>query len=161
MAFFSYLSVQVLKVLNSRNTVRELSLEDLYRVLFSAAHVLLAYLNVIRSNEMLSPVVIQWERQQVMCVSSPLYFACTYIHILTNSIYPYHSYWSIHIYMWIEDGARRGHITMHACKYKCNYYFIICKIPLKHCLANHHSMVTILYVCIYYLQSGIHEAIYL
>ena len=39
----SCLSVQVLKVLNSRSTVRELSLEDLYHnaLLYSSSHVLL------------------------------------------------------------------------------------------------------------------------
>ena len=60
----SCLSVQVLKALNSRSSVRELSLEDLYHntLLCSSCHVLLVYsIVVIRSNELLSPVVTQWE----------------------------------------------------------------------------------------------------
>ena len=42
-----FVCVQGLKVLNSRSTVRELSLEDVIRTLFSAALVLLDYSIII------------------------------------------------------------------------------------------------------------------
>ena len=74
----------------------------------NAAHVLLI-VGIMEPNEMLSLVIMQWERQQAMCVCvcvcacvpPPYIFAHTQL-----TIEPYISLWSVHVY--VKGEARGG-----------------------------------------------------
>ena len=65
---------------------------------------------------MLFPVILHavGETAGHVCVPPSIFLQCTYV------------------YMWIESGARGGHITMHV----IINYLIMHKITLVHCLAT-------------------------
>ena len=83
----SCLSVQVLKVLNSRSTVRELSMEDLYHNALLCSSCFASLFNCC-NNLYIQNVIMQWERQQAM--SPSLFTQLLYICILYICAYlPY------------------------------------------------------------------------